>query len=250
MSTGAAEAGTKDSSLISVPSTTNIAQSKNDVNSKLEKNSQENEKRIEKARAKWEAADRTTGAEDQITLQTGEEIKGHYELGEAGISTPSVDPDAGFTQSEEFPINENGTSMNVGRDYTGGFAWEAATRMASGFDQRGMGIVVDSNGVTGSGNNRDISRRIAARNGTDGKYVSYLKARPERWGFTMADIEKYKHPTVYFVVDAPAAYSPLYFDRFNRSGKKSVSPLETAIKMSYLIDKDMVNEFSAIMGNY
>ena len=250
LSTGAAEAEPTESSFISVPSTTNISHGGENVNGIQEKNSPENEQRIAKARAKWEAAERTVGAEDQITLQTGAEITGHYELGEAGISTPSVDPDADFTQSEGFPVNENGTSMNVGRDYTGGFSREAAIRMAAQFDQRGMGIVVDSNGVTGSGNNRDISRRIAARNGTDGKYVAYLKSRPERWGFTQEDVAKYRHPTLYFVAEAPAAYTPLYFDQFNRSGKKSVSPLETAIKMSYLVDRDMVNEFSAAMGNY
>jgi hypothetical protein len=215
-----------------------------------EKNSAENEKRIEKAKSKWEAADRTIGAEDQITLQTGEVITGHYELGEAGISTPSVDPDANFTQSEGFPVNENGTSMNVGRDYTQGFSQDAALRIAADFDQRGIGIIVDVNGVISSGNNRDISRRIAAKNGTDSKYVNYLKSNPERWGFTKDDVVKYKHPTLYFVVDAPAVYTPLYFDQFNRSGEKSVSPLETAIKMSYLIDRDMINEFSKAIGNY
>jgi hypothetical protein len=250
LSTGAAEAEPTESSFISVPSTTNITDGEESVNGIQNKNSPENEQRIEKARARWEAADRTVGAGDQITLQTGAEIRGHYELGEAGISTPSVDPDADFTQSEGFPVNGNGTSMNVGRDYTGGFSREAAVRMAAQFDQRGMGIVVDSNGVTGSGNNRDISRRIAARNGTDGKYVAYLKSRPERWGFTQEDVAKYRHPTLYFVAEAPAAYTPLYFDQFNRSGKKSVSPLETAIKMSYLVEPEMVNEFSAAMGNY
>jgi len=254
LSTGAAEAGTTESSFISVPSTINIAQKTNSVNSKSEniseKNSPENEKRKAKAKAKWEAAERVIGAEDQVTLQTGEEITGHFELGEAGISTPSHDPDADFTNSEGFPANENGTSMNVGRDYTGGFSRQAALTMAAGFDQRGTGIIVDNNGVTSSGNNRDISRRIAAKGDTDGKYINYLKSRPERWGFTQADIAKFKHPTVYFVVNAPAVYTPLYFDQFNRSGKKSTSPMETAIKLTHLIKTDMVREFSAALGDY
>ena len=250
LSSDLVEEETTELSNISAPSTISIEQKTNSVNSNLEKNSEENEKRIEKAKDVWEAADRVKGAEDQITLQTGEVLEGHYELGAAGISTPSVNPDADYTLSEGFPVNENGTSMNVGRDYTGGFSQNAAIRMASQFDQRGMGIIVDTNGITSSGNNRDISRRIAAKNGTDGKYIDYLKSRPERWGFTQEDIEKYEHPTVYFVVKAPAAYTPLYFDQFNRSGKKSVSPIETAIKMSYLIDDDMRNEFSAAMGNY
>jgi len=239
-----------ESSNISVPSTISIEQKINSVNTNLEKNSEENEKRIEKAKKKWEVADRVKGAEDQVTLQTGEEIKGHYELAEAGSSTASVDPDADFQLSQGFPVNENGTSMNVGRDYTGGFSQNAAVRMAGEFDQRGIGIIVDSNGVTSSGNNRDISRRIAAKNGTDSKYIAYLKSRPERWGFTQEDIAKFEHPTLYFVVNAPTAYTPLYFDQFNRSGKKSISPIETAIKMSYLIDDDIRKEFSTAMGNY
>ena len=243
-----------NTSLINKPSTISIDDKTNSVKNKnektSEKNSAENENRIEISKTKWEDADRVIGAQDQITLQTGAVLEGRYELGEAGISTPSVDPNKNFTQSESFPVNENGTSMNVGRDYTGGFAWEAAVRMASDFDQRGMGIIVDSNGVTSSGNNRDISRRIAAKNGTDSKYISYLKSRPEQWGFTKEDVERYKHPTVYFVVNAPAVYTPLYFDQFNRSGKKSISPLENAIKMSHLIKDDIVNEFSNIMGSY
>ena len=246
LSTGAAEAETTDSSFIVEPSTTNIADNSVAVNSK------ENERRIKIARNRWEAADRTRGYEDQITLQTGEVLEGYYEMGEAGISTPSVNPDSNFTKSDGFPVNENGTSMNVGRDYTGGFSQEAAVRMAGDFDQRGLGIIVDSNGVTSSGNNRDISRRIAAANGTDGKYTGYLKSNPARWGFTQADIAQYKHPTLYFVVPAPDVYTPLYFDQFNRSGKKSVSPIETAIKMSYLLksDSDMVREFSNTLGEY
>ena len=213
-------------------------------------NTAENERRIERARTRWESAGRTGGAEDQITVETGETLRGHYELGEAGISTPSVDPEKDFTQHGDFPVNENGTSMNVGRDYTEGFAREAVERMAADFDQRGEGIVVDENGVTASGNNRDISRRVAARKGTDGKYTAYLQSRPERWGFTPADIARYRHPTLYFVTAAPAVYTPRWFDRFNRSGAKSLSPVDNAVKMSYLVDRDMVNEFSAALREY
>jgi hypothetical protein len=211
-------------------------------------NTAENERRIERAR--WEGAERSSGAEDQITVETGETLRGHYELGEAGISTPSVDPEKAFTPHGDFPVNANGASMNVGRDYTEGFAREAVERMAADFDQRGEGIVVDENGVTASGNNRDISRRVAARKGTDGKYTAYLQSRPERWGFTREDIARYRHPTLYFVTAAPAAYTPRWFDRFNRSGTKSLSPVENAVKMSYLVDRDMVNEFSAALREY
>ena len=253
LSTEAAEAETK-SSFMDVPSTTSIAGKKDSVKSNSEniseKNSPENEERIAKARERYQNGKKIYGAKDQITLPNGETRECRHVIIEAGIMTASADSEKNLAQNERFPVNADGTSMNVGRDYTGGFAGEAVYKIAAGFDQRGDNIVGDENGLVISGNNRYTSAEVAARNGTDKKYLDYLKLRPERWGVAREDIARFEHPVHIMEIEAPRVYSPHVFDIFNRSGKKSVSPLETAIKMSYLVTQDTVNEFSAAMGNY
>jgi len=176
--------------------------------------------------------------------------------------TPSASHDeTTFNRTEGFPTNEDGSTIND-RDYEKDkAAQEIVNSVASEFDGRALSfdspVVVTQDGIVVSGNNRTMSSKIAARKGTDKKYIEALERRAKKFGFSPDDMKKFKNPRVVFEIDNKEAYSTERFARFNVKEIKAMSPIETAVKMSKLMKietikgiGDRIQEFDSIAEMY
>jgi hypothetical protein len=156
----AAEAGTKESSFINLPSTSSIAQNKNSVNNNFEKNAEKKSNGVDDSgvpaiREKYQAAEKEYGDEDTINVN-GEEMEGRWVITEAETPAASHD-ETTFNETEGF-IKANGKTIND-RDYKRDkAAQEAVLAIASNYDSRALdGVVVTTDGIVISGNNRTMS---------------------------------------------------------------------------------------------
>jgi len=204
---------------------------------------------------KYQSAKVIEGDNDEI--QVGKEtLPGKWKLVEADTPTASHD-ETTFQKTPGFPTNADGTSIND-RDYEHFEAnKEAVLNIANDFDGRALKfdspIVVTTDGVVISGNNRTMSSKIAAKKGTDKKYIEALKKRAKKFGFTEAEVGEFKNPRVVFEVEQKGGYSTSQFAKFNQSGKKEMGPTEKAIKVSKIIKPETIetvaekiNEFDTI----
>ena len=201
---------------------------------------------------KWNAAPKVDGVRDQITLADGTAIAGHYVLVEAGAATPSHDPANGWKQSEGFPVNENGGTVND-RDYERDQAAQEITiRMSETYDSRAAQSipVVTSDGVVLSGNGRTIAGDLAAQAGTDGAYIDYLMEFGGKYGFTAEQVGAMQHPRVLFVPDDAMPYTPETFARFNAQEMKGQNLTETAVKLGKTVDDATFNDVVGMINRY
>jgi hypothetical protein len=235
-------------SFTSVPSTTNIGQNQQNVNTPAEKNVDISG--VQAIRERYQAAKRTDGWEDTKNVG-GREIEGRWVLVEAETPTASHD-EITFNETEGFPQN-NGKSVND-RDYRNDrAAQEAVVKMAGDYDGRALeGIVVSDDGVVISGNNRTMSGKLAARQDTDGNYISALEKKARKYGFTAEQVREYAHPRLVFETEVGGEYSTDQFARFNQVTRKAQSPLETAIKMvKRLAEKtDVTRKIAGIINEH
>jgi len=214
---------------------------------------------IDKIRETYQKGKKVTGDEDTIYVGK-EELSGQWKMVEAEIPSASHD-ETNFSRTEGFPTNEDGSTIND-RDYEKDkAAQEIVNSVASEFDGRALSfdspVVVTQDGIVVSGNNRTMSSKIAARKGTDKKYIEALERRAKKFGFSPDDMKKFKNPRVIFEIDNKEAYSTERFARFNVKEIKAMSPIETAVKMSKLmkIDTikgigDRIQEFDSIAEMY
>jgi hypothetical protein len=210
---------------------------------------------IEAIREKYISAKNIAGDKDKIQIGK-EKIAGTWKLVEADAPTASHD-ETTFQKTPGFPANADGSSIND-RDYEHFVAnKEAVLKIASDYDGRAVSldepVVVTTDGVVISGNNRTMSSKLAAQKGTDTEYIETLKEKAKKFGFTEAQISGFKHPRVVFEVKQNGEYSTAQFAKFNDSGKKEMGSTEKAIKVSKLITKDAIeavaqniNEFDTI----
>lgn len=203
------------------------------INANKQNSSQETT--IESIREKYQSSKSVDGDDDSITLPDGTELEGKWKLVEADAPSASHD-ERTFRKTEGFPTNADGSTIND-RDYEhDSAAKEAVIDMAGDFDSRALGIdspvVVSEDGVVISGNNRTMSSKIAARKGTDKKYVDALSKKARKFGFSSDDVAKFKNPRVVFETKVNGEYSTSQFAKFNESGKKAQSPVEVAVKVS------------------
>lgn len=201
---------------------------------------------------KWNAAPKVDGVRDQITLADGTAIAGHYVLVEAGAATPSHDPANGWKQSEGFPVDENGGTVND-RDYERDQAAQEITiRMSETYDSRAAQSipVVTSDGVVLSGNGRTIAGDLAAQAGTDGAYINYLKEFGGKYGFNAEQVGALQHPRVLFVPDDAMPYTPETFARFNAQEMKGQNLTETAVKLGKTVDDATFNDVVGMINRY
>jgi len=201
-----------------------------------------NDKSVQKIRDNYESGPSFTGNTDDIYVGK-EEIAGTWKLVESSAPTASHDEKT-FNKTENFPKGKDGATIND-RDYEKDKdAQLAVNSIASQFDGRALSfdspVVVTKDGVVISGNNRTMSSKIAARKGTDKKYIEALKKRADRFGFDPKDIDKFKNPRVVFEIDSKEDYSTEQFAKFNETGTKAMSPIESAVKMSKIINDDVV----------
>jgi hypothetical protein len=157
-------------------------------------------------------------------------------LAEADTLTPSHDPLNGFSLSEGFPTKD-GKTINDRSEY-GNSETQAKTRLkADNYDQRAIKDMVFAwkNGNIMSGNDRTMAGILAAHNGTDGKYVDYLKKHAAMFGFTPEQVAKMKHPRVVFVPKEDLPETTETMAKFNKSGQKTQNTLEAAVKASKIL---------------
>jgi hypothetical protein len=213
----------------------------------------ENEKSdFEKIQDKYKTADFEEGDDDQI--QVGKElIGGRWKLVEADTPTASHD-EATFHKTPGFPVNDDGSTIND-RDY--GHDVEAqGIVMEIGGDYDGRAVSVDNpvivtkDGIVISGNNRTMSSKIAARKGSDTGYIEALKRKAKKFGFTPEQIDKFKHPRVIFETSENKDYSTDQFAKFNKSSKKAMSPIESAVKVSKTIKTETVESIAGKMSDF
>lgn len=200
-----------------------------------------------KIKQKWEAAPKVVGSADVITLPDGSRLHGHYVLTEAGAATASHDVNNAYKPTEGFPIDENGQSVND-RDYERDEdARNISRSIADNYDSRALQsvTVVDNNGVTLSGNGRNIAGELAARQGTDGAYIDYLREFPQKYGLTAEQVQSMQHPRVHFVPDntfANIVRSLAQYDRlsdFYANEKDANDAVMQLVKAGVVNDKQL-----------
>ena len=202
--------------------------------------------------ARWGSARKEAGMEDELMLPDGSVVGGRYYLVEAEAPTASHDPSNGFRPSEGFPVDGNGRTVND-RDYEHDRqAQENVLDKASDYDQRAMQnpVVVSRDGVVLSGNDRTMASQIAARQGTDGKYVDYLRRHPGKYGFEAGQVASYAHPRVVFVPDGEMGYDAATFARFNRTDMKTQDRTESAVKMGKTVPEEVFSRIASLVNRH
>lgn len=205
-----------------------------------------------KIKEKWNAAPKVVGSADVITLPDGSQLRGHYVLTEAGAATASHDVNNAYKPTEGFPIDENGQSVND-RDYERDEdARKISRSIADNYDSRALQsvTVVDNNGITLSGNGRNIAGELAAKNGTDGAYIDYLREFPQKYGLTVEQVQSMQHPRVHFVPDEILPYDAATFARFNAQEMKSQSKPEAAVKLGKVVPDNTFGNIVRSLAQY
>lgn len=210
---------------------------------------------VEAIKQKYEQSKTTTGDTDEIYV--GENaIKGTWKLVEADTPTASHDENT-FSKTENFPKSKDGGTIND-RDYEHDRqAQEIVLSIATNFDGRAVSfdnpVILTTDGVVISGNNRTMSSKLAAQKGTDKKYIEALENRAKKFGFTKDEVASYKNPRVVFEVEAPQEYNTQEFSKYNEQTSKTMSPIEQAVKVSKLMNDttlgyiaDEVKEFDTM----
>lgn len=205
-----------------------------------------------KIKEKWDAAPKVVGSADVITLPDGSKLHGHYVLTEAGAATASHDVNNAYKPTEGFPVDENGQSVND-RDYERDEdARKISRSIADNYDSRALQsvTVVDNNGITLSGNGRNIAGELAAQQGTDGAYIDYLREFPQKYGLTAEQVQSMRHPRVHFVPDEVLPYDAATFARFNAQEMKSQSKPEAAVKLGKVVPDNTFGNIVRSLAQY
>lgn len=200
----------------------------------------------------WQQARKEVGMTDDYTLPNGETIEGVYVLTEAEALSPSHNPNAGFSKTEGFPVDENGNTIND-RDYE--FDKEAqaiVSKKAQDYDQRAVQtpVIVTGDGIVISGNDRTMSGQMAAEMGTDGKYISYITNRAAKFGFTPEQVSSFTHPRIVFVPTQPVDYNAKTFAKFNAEDKKTQNKTEQAVKLGKTISDNGMMQIAEIINTF
>jgi site-specific DNA-cytosine methylase len=201
---------------------------------------------------KWENAPKVDGGADEITLPNGEVVTGHYVLTESGAVSASHQATNGFAETEGYPVDVNGETVND-RDYKRDAEAQQVTRgMAADYDSRALQspVVVSGDGVVLSGNGRTMAGEIAALNGSDAKYNAYLRGHAGKFGFTAEQVEGFKHPRVVFVPDGEMPYTSETFAKFNQREQKSQSRTEMAVKLGKVVDDALFGRVMDVIGRH
>lgn len=206
------------------------------------------------ASQKFQGAPRLVGNKRSRTLPNNEKIKGHYEIVPAESLTPSHDATNGYKKSEGFPVDAEGRTTND-RDYENDKAAQQSTDQIA-LKYNGQAIeqvpVVSDEGIVYDGNGRTMAGQKAAKEGTDGEYISELLDNAENFGFTREQIEKsgIEHPRLVLVTDERMPYTTETFAKFNRNEKKAQNNTEQAVAKSKTLSPEDVGAIvSEIEGN-
>ena len=170
----------------------------------------------------------------------GKSVKGRWKVVDANTLTPSHNPET-FQMNTGFPTVDGKTAND--RDYENDkVAQGEVNKMAGNFDQRALQDtpVVSEEGVVLSGNNRTMSRQLAAKKGTDQKYLEALEQSAKEKGID--SIEGIENPILIFEQEGDVDYSTVTFAQWNASEKKAKSQTDKAITVSRNVP-DNVRQF-------
>ena len=203
-------------------------------------------------KAKYQTSKSVSGDEDEIILPDGSTVSGTWKIVEAIAPSASHDEQT-FHKTNGFPTNPDGSTIND-RDYEHDIqAQEMVHKIASDYDGRALSmdnpIVVTTDGVVISGNNRTMSSKLAARKGTDTKYIETLAKRCKKFGFSEDDLQGFKNPRIVFETQQNN-YSTKEFAKYNQSDKKTISPIEQAVKISKTIDFNTIENIAESINEY
>lgn len=211
-------------------------------------------KTLSDIRNHYEASNSVTG--NKKTIYAGDEkIKGHWKLVEADAPMASHDEKT-FAKTDGFPQSKNGGTIND-RDYEHDKdAQESVRDIAANFNGRaldmGEPVIVTKDGIVISGNNRTMSSKLAAKNGTDKQYLSDLREQIEDFGFDEEDLDGFKHPRIVFEIDNEheGDYTTKEFAMFNKTGKKAKNTTEKAVEISKTIKSEAVKNVADVISGY
>lgn len=197
---------------------------------------------MNEAVARFVNAPKVEGRRGSITLPNGEKIKGRYVAVPAMSLIPSHDPFNGYKPHEGAPLDEEGHTVND-RDYEHEKESQLYTE-EMGRDYGGQALtdvpVVNPDGRVVSGNGRTMAGQLAARNGTDGKYVEARNENAEGFGMKAEDLDKLDHARIVFIPDEPLPYDTATFAKFNRNEKKTQSNTQQAVANSKKLSPEEV----------
>ena len=216
----------------------------------VNKETQDNQ--FDDIKTKYQSSKSVSGDEDEIILPDGSTVSGTWKIVEATAPSASHDEKT-FQKTNGFPTNTDGSTIND-RDYEHDIqAQEMVHKIASDYDGRALSldnpVVVTQDGVVISGNNRTMSSKIAARKGTDSKYIETLAKRCKKFGFSEDDLQGFKNPRIVFETQQNN-YSTKEFAKYNQSDKKTISPIEQAVKIAKTIDFNTIENIAESINEY
>lgn len=208
---------------------------------------------ISDIRKKYESSRSATGRKKTVTLPDGRKIKCHYKIVEADAPTASHD-ETTFTPTQGFPTTGDGKSVND-RDYQNDKdAQESVLRIAAGFNSLALDSppIVTKDGIVISGNNRTMSSKLAAKNGTDKAYLEDLRDMIDEYGLEESDLTGFKNPRLILEVDEEhkGSYTTEEFAQFNQNTKKTMNNVEKAVKLTKTLNEQKIQSIASELSEY
>ena len=218
-----------------------------------EKYGAEPETTIKDIRDKYEASKSVTGNKKTVTLPDGTKIKCHYKIVEAEAPTASHD-ERTFAPSKGFPTTKDGKSVND-RDYQNDAdAQESVRKIASKFNSLALESppIVTKDGIVISGNNRTMSSKLAARQGTDKAYLQDLREMADEYGIEPEDLNGFENPRLILETDNEheGDYTTEEFAQFNRDTKKTMNNVEKAVKLTKTLNAEKIQSIAESLQGY
>ena len=204
-------------------------------------------------RDKYEASKSVTGNKKTVTLPDGTKIKCHYKIVEAEAPTASHD-ERTFAPSKGFPTNKDGKSVND-RDYQNDADAQVSVRkIASNFNPLALESppIVTKDGIVISGNNRTMSSKLAARQGTDKAYLQDLREMADEYGIEPEDLNGFENPRLILETDNEheGDYTTEEFAQFNRDTKKTMNNVEKAVKLTKTLNAEKIQSIAESLQGY
>lgn len=210
-------------------------------------------KGVSDIRESYQAAKSTTGNKKTVTLPSGEKLKCHYKLVEAETPTASHNEET-YAPTEGFPTTDDGKSIND-RDYQNDKdAQESVRKIADNYNSLALDSppIVTKDGIVVSGNNRTMSSKLAAKNGTDKEYLASLKDQIDEYGLEEEDLADYKNPRLILEIDNEheGDYTTAEFARFNQDTKKTMNNVEKAVKLTKTLNAEKIGSIAETLTDY
>lgn len=211
------------------------------------------EKTIKDIRDKYESSKSVTGNKKTVTLPDGTKIKCHYKIVEADAPTASHD-ERTFAPSAGFPTTKDGKSVND-RDYQNDAdAQESVRKIASNFNSLALESppIVTKDGIVISGNNRTMSSKLAAKQGTDKAYLQDLHDMADEYGIEPEDLNGFENPRLILETDDEheGDYTTEEFAKFNRDTKKTMNNVEKAVKLTKTLNAEKIQSIAESLQGY